>query len=40
MISIALTRAMLVDKDHAPRWRFASPAELTRKAVKAMFESP
>ncbi len=33
-------RALIVDKDHAPRWRFASVDALSRDAVQAMFDSP
>jgi enoyl-CoA hydratase/carnithine racemase len=33
-------RALIVDKDHAPRWRFDSVAAVSRDAVLAMFDSP
>lgn len=33
-------RAVLVDKDHAPHWRFKAIGDVTRDAVVRMFDSP
>ncbi|WP_323118111.1 enoyl-CoA hydratase/isomerase family protein [Burkholderia alba] len=33
-------RALIVDKDHAPQWRFGTVADVEREAVLAMFDSP
>ncbi|WP_420995408.1 enoyl-CoA hydratase/isomerase family protein [Cupriavidus sp. 30B13] len=33
-------RALIVDKDNAPRWRVASPQEVGEAAVQAFFASP
>ena len=33
-------RALIVDKDHQPAWRFKSTADLDRADVLAMFDSP
>ncbi|MBU9617968.1 enoyl-CoA hydratase/isomerase family protein [Burkholderia multivorans] len=33
-------RALIVDKDHRPAWRFKSIADVDRAAVLAMFDSP
>ncbi|MFW2401900.1 enoyl-CoA hydratase/isomerase family protein, partial [Burkholderia pseudomallei] len=33
-------RAVIVDKDHAPKWRYPAIADVTAQAVAAMFESP
>ncbi|RAF62407.1 enoyl-CoA hydratase/isomerase family protein, partial [Burkholderia multivorans] len=33
-------RALIVDKDHRPAWRFKSIADVDRADVLAMFDSP
>jgi len=33
-------RALIVDKDHQPVWRFKSAADIDRADVLAMFDSP
>lgn len=33
-------RAVIVDKDHAPKWRYPAIADVTAQAVAAMLESP
>jgi hypothetical protein len=33
-------RALIIDKDNAPQWRYATPAELPAGYVESHFEAP